>query len=230
MAAVARRSIVTFVSATTVEKACRLFRTLPSRGVKPPATKDMPKTRRRLDRTLPRSVPLTTSIWPARMVWTIKIISTALPNVAFSKPPTVSLFRPAASSSVASPMSLARGIIARKFSQKVQTLLHSRSEAATATGQAIRRAEMGSRRIRCLKPSKLLGLCFQPRGCGESSSSLLDLCFESSCFALVRALFQSTCCLTDVSLFQLATAMVWDLSGLSGLSIPALAQRLRSLR
>mmetsp|Transcript_102846 Transcript_102846/g.320460 ORF Transcript_102846/g.320460 Transcript_102846/m.320460 type:complete len:229 (-) Transcript_102846:189-875(-) len=176
MAAVAKSSIVTFVSATTVENTCRLFSTLPSLGVTPPAMKDMPSTSRRLERMLPRSVPFTTLMFPflsERRVWTIRIISTALPKVAFSRPPMVSLFSPAASSSVASPMSLARGIMAKKFSQNTKMALHSRKWAATPMGKAKSSSEMGSSRISCRRPSASFGPCFQPRGCGASESSRL---------------------------------------------------------
>mmetsp|Transcript_142426 Transcript_142426/g.442881 ORF Transcript_142426/g.442881 Transcript_142426/m.442881 type:complete len:273 (+) Transcript_142426:835-1653(+) len=87
----------------------------------PPRKKDMPSTRRRFERMEPRSVLFTNRMrWP-RSDWTMMTTSTALPNVAFSRPASMSFFRPAASSSVASPRIFARGMRAKKLSTNVTT-------------------------------------------------------------------------------------------------------------
>mmetsp|Transcript_98180 Transcript_98180/g.249117 ORF Transcript_98180/g.249117 Transcript_98180/m.249117 type:complete len:336 (+) Transcript_98180:641-1648(+) len=85
----------------------------------PPKKKDVPNTSSMFESTDPSNVALTTSTRPKRNVWTVMIISTALPKVAFKRPLITSLWRQASSSSVASPNIFASGISARKFSQKV---------------------------------------------------------------------------------------------------------------
>eukprot|EP00745_Piridium_sociabile_P012336 TRINITY_DN190645_c0_g1_i1.p1 TRINITY_DN190645_c0_g1~~TRINITY_DN190645_c0_g1_i1.p1 ORF type:complete len:118 (+),score=5.94 TRINITY_DN190645_c0_g1_i1:138-491(+) len=82
--------------------------------IKPLARKDVPSTKRRFERIEPSSVPLTTSNRPNRKDWTVKINSTALPKVAFTKPPTTSPVE-AESSSVNRPKSAASGINAIKL-------------------------------------------------------------------------------------------------------------------
>mmetsp|Transcript_18651 Transcript_18651/g.48382 ORF Transcript_18651/g.48382 Transcript_18651/m.48382 type:complete len:207 (-) Transcript_18651:4-624(-) len=101
----------------------------------PPKKNDMPSTSKTLDKTDPRSVALTTSVLPARNVWTIMTISTAFPKVAFKRPASTSLCKPAASSSVASPRIFARGTSAKKFRPKTGTGPQSSQNAVNPSGK-----------------------------------------------------------------------------------------------
>mmetsp|Transcript_98166 Transcript_98166/g.249076 ORF Transcript_98166/g.249076 Transcript_98166/m.249076 type:complete len:277 (+) Transcript_98166:593-1423(+) len=112
----------------------------------PPKKKDMPSTSKRFDNTEPRSVALTTSMRPARRVCTIMTISTALPKEAFNKPASMSFFRPAASSSVASPRSFARGTSAKKFKKNTHIGPHFWKCATMPSGQQMTNTLRG-----CLK-------------------------------------------------------------------------------
>mmetsp|Transcript_33166 Transcript_33166/g.76627 ORF Transcript_33166/g.76627 Transcript_33166/m.76627 type:complete len:264 (-) Transcript_33166:27-818(-) len=86
----------------------------------PPQKKHMPRTSRRFDTMLPTKLPFTTSVRPSRSAKMAMIISTALPKVAFNRPPKVGPTEHA-SCSVASPSSLARGTIAKKLRRNVVT-------------------------------------------------------------------------------------------------------------
>mmetsp|Transcript_17153 Transcript_17153/g.36850 ORF Transcript_17153/g.36850 Transcript_17153/m.36850 type:complete len:240 (-) Transcript_17153:314-1033(-) len=147
----ARKSMVMFVKAASLEKDCSFPLTWPLTGIKPPAKKDIPSTRSRFESTLPSSVPLTTSNSPALNVCTVKIISTALPKVAFRRPPMTSLLRPAANSSVASPRSLAKGIIATKLKANVAPSPQLLRYAKNPTGQKTSNTQIGSN-SRFLRP------------------------------------------------------------------------------
>mmetsp|Transcript_13901 Transcript_13901/g.35589 ORF Transcript_13901/g.35589 Transcript_13901/m.35589 type:complete len:226 (+) Transcript_13901:265-942(+) len=187
----ASSSMVMFVSAASLENCCS-FPILFS-PFSPPRKKDMPSTSSRFDSTLPRRVPFTTSRCPERSVCTMRIISTAFPKVAFSRPPIVSFFRPAASSSVASPRIFASGTMAMKLSQKHQMSPHSRKCAAAPAGQNTRRMFIGSCRMRSFRPSQLLG--FPDVDCSESLLLLL-VCLVSflysSCFPRRSSFFCAT--------------------------------------
>mmetsp|Transcript_3228 Transcript_3228/g.9460 ORF Transcript_3228/g.9460 Transcript_3228/m.9460 type:complete len:293 (-) Transcript_3228:8-886(-) len=113
----------------------------------PPTKKHMPSTRRRLLRMLPRREPFTTSVRPSLSAKTERIISTALPNVAFSRPPMVSPTL-MASSSVANPKTAARGRIARKLRAKMTSARPSKMAGARmATGTSVSRKESGCPRM-----------------------------------------------------------------------------------
>eukprot|EP00971_Amphidinium_carterae_P065600 1299696-Amphidinium_carterae.1 len=94
------------------------------RCVNPPQRKLVPKTSSTLERIDPSRDSLTIVKRPVRRACTDTIISTALPNEAFSKPLTVSFCKTAATSSVPSPSTLAKGTKAAKLSQKVQLAPH----------------------------------------------------------------------------------------------------------
>jgi len=80
----------------------------------PPQRKHIPSTSSKLLKMLPKRLPCTTSTSPSLRANTDSIISTAFPNVAFSKPPTTSPLA-MANSSVDQPKIFARGTIAKKL-------------------------------------------------------------------------------------------------------------------
>mmetsp|Transcript_29259 Transcript_29259/g.88549 ORF Transcript_29259/g.88549 Transcript_29259/m.88549 type:complete len:250 (+) Transcript_29259:410-1159(+) len=118
----------------------------------PPRKKDVPNTSKMLESTDPNKDALTMLNRPARMDWTDTIISTALPNVAFSKPLTVSLRRETANSSVASPRIFASGTSAKKFSQNVHWSPQPCVPATMPSGTQTRGTQNGCTKI-VLSPS-----------------------------------------------------------------------------
>lgn len=124
--------------------------------VTPPRKKHMPMTRSRLDKIDPSMDDLTTSIWlfckAIMLTWScvslyfaltdrasvLTINSTALPKVAFRRPPSVS---PSLTeiSSVAKESMAARGIIAKKLRVKTAVALHSSAPAMRPSGTKMRR-------------------------------------------------------------------------------------------
>mmetsp|Transcript_1055 Transcript_1055/g.1861 ORF Transcript_1055/g.1861 Transcript_1055/m.1861 type:complete len:205 (+) Transcript_1055:722-1336(+) len=141
-----------FSPPTVVVAACTL--TL----VRPPKQKDIPSTNRRFERMDPNKVHFTTSvrcatgILVARRVFTVIIISTTLPKVAFSIPATASFLMATANSSVASPRILANGRSAMKFKMKVQPSPQCEAEYAPR-GTNTRRTEKGDQKI-SIRPSR----------------------------------------------------------------------------
>mmetsp|Transcript_42531 Transcript_42531/g.114334 ORF Transcript_42531/g.114334 Transcript_42531/m.114334 type:complete len:239 (-) Transcript_42531:7-723(-) len=199
----ASRSMVMLVRAAWVENVCSLPILEPLDGVSPPTKKDMPSTSSRFERMLPSSVPFTTPICPARRVCTVRIISTALPKVAFSRPPNVSFFSPAASSSVASPRIFASGTMARKLSQNSGMSPQSWKCARQPRGQATSNNEIGSQ-SKFLRPARFPGGAAlgarSPKGDALGVSRSVDdvplaalLCFTFSASFLVctRLMVQS---------------------------------------
>mmetsp|Transcript_6843 Transcript_6843/g.19514 ORF Transcript_6843/g.19514 Transcript_6843/m.19514 type:complete len:207 (+) Transcript_6843:1191-1811(+) len=124
-----------------------------------------------LERTEPKRDALTTLIKPARIDCTETIISTALPNVALSKPLKVSLRSEAANSSVASPKIFARGINAKKLNQNVSRGPHSNNPDAMPKGTHTSGTQKGCKRI-ALRPTRSSGstLMSSSSTCGTSSS------------------------------------------------------------
>mmetsp|Transcript_105019 Transcript_105019/g.254960 ORF Transcript_105019/g.254960 Transcript_105019/m.254960 type:complete len:229 (+) Transcript_105019:793-1479(+) len=112
-------------------------------GERPPRKKAVPRTSRRFERIEPSNEDLTIPKRPFRSVCTVRIISTALPSVAFSRPLSVSLWMAAASSSVVSPRNLARGMMPRMLSQKVQAMPHPRNPEQMPRGRHKSRKENG---------------------------------------------------------------------------------------
>mmetsp|Transcript_151890 Transcript_151890/g.279394 ORF Transcript_151890/g.279394 Transcript_151890/m.279394 type:complete len:205 (+) Transcript_151890:625-1239(+) len=99
----------------------------------PAAKIAIPRTRSKLDRMDPRRLPCTTRMRPARTACTHMIISTALPKVAFNKPP-ISWPVCAARTSVDAPRMLARGTMARKLKANIQALLNPNCFDASPKG------------------------------------------------------------------------------------------------
>lgn len=83
----------------------------------PPARKQQPRTSRMLERMLPSMLACTMRISPCLSATILTISSTALPKVAFIRPPSVCPSF-AESSSVAKDSSAASGIMAMKLRMK----------------------------------------------------------------------------------------------------------------
>ncbi len=90
---------------------------------------------------------LTTPTRPRRRAVIAMIISAALPNVAFSRPPTPAPVR-SASRSVVRPSHAASGMIARQAATKIATCLSGASHSsATAAGRKASSQSMRGRRL-----------------------------------------------------------------------------------
>ncbi len=105
MAISARMVMVASISTSRRSNICLPF-------LRPPKSMAKPSTRRRFPRIEPVSEAKTSWIWPARMAERVIISSAAFPKVALRSPP---MRGPdlSAKTSVASPSSFARGIMAR---------------------------------------------------------------------------------------------------------------------
>mmetsp|Transcript_13512 Transcript_13512/g.37096 ORF Transcript_13512/g.37096 Transcript_13512/m.37096 type:complete len:254 (-) Transcript_13512:353-1114(-) len=123
----------------------------------PPNKKDVPKTSKMFDKIEPNKVALTTFRSPFRRVCTDRIISTALPSVAFNNPLIVSFLIAAANSSVPSPKIFARGISAKMFNQKVYAAPQSRKCETTPRGMKTKSTEKGCQKMD-MSPATLLEL------------------------------------------------------------------------
>src|SRR5512143_4053629 len=125
----AMSSIVEFKPARCDENLCSL-------NFVPPRNTLRPKTKSRLPIMLPASDAFTRSVRPRSTASRAIISSAALPKVAFSSPPTWPP-RVFASSSVASPIFAASGIIARMDETKSSVLPAPISSSAMVTGTNI---------------------------------------------------------------------------------------------
>mmetsp|Transcript_54562 Transcript_54562/g.137765 ORF Transcript_54562/g.137765 Transcript_54562/m.137765 type:complete len:215 (-) Transcript_54562:262-906(-) len=107
--------------------------------VRRPAAKNaMPKTKSKLDKMEPNKLPCTTLTKPALIALIVTIISTALPKVAFSKPPIICPVC-AARHSVEAPRIPANGTIAVKLQAKVHAQPHSRFGLRMPSGTKTKR-------------------------------------------------------------------------------------------
>mmetsp|Transcript_64342 Transcript_64342/g.207309 ORF Transcript_64342/g.207309 Transcript_64342/m.207309 type:complete len:220 (+) Transcript_64342:990-1649(+) len=159
------KSMVTLMSAAPPENCC-------SERVRPPTKKDMPNTSNRLERMEPSKLFLTISNNPDLIALMVMIISTALPKVALSRPPMVSL-RFSARCSVASPKIFARGTRPRKQRQKTMAPLYSFASAAMPMGAAMKRMLMGSSSRRCRIWALLIGAAGAMPRPGARSTSII---------------------------------------------------------
>mmetsp|Transcript_1578 Transcript_1578/g.4600 ORF Transcript_1578/g.4600 Transcript_1578/m.4600 type:complete len:257 (+) Transcript_1578:1166-1936(+) len=155
--------------------------------VMPPATHEQPSTRRVLDMIEPRSDTCTTESRPLARAKRLTMSSVAFPNVAFRRPPTVSLVC-RATCSVASPRSFARGRMARQLKPKTLPALQDVRCAVMPMGRKTRsqlRWELNS--IFC-EPTQnrgtsasgsfatLLTTLERPRRRKRTSESLISVC------------------------------------------------------
>mmetsp|Transcript_89532 Transcript_89532/g.252275 ORF Transcript_89532/g.252275 Transcript_89532/m.252275 type:complete len:334 (+) Transcript_89532:275-1276(+) len=111
--------------------------------VSPPRKNAVPNTSSMLESTEPNSDVFTMYMRPRLREKIVTIISTAFPNVALSRPVTVSFANPAASSSVPSPRIFASGTSATKLSQNVQVSPQSCHFAMMPSGHATSSKENG---------------------------------------------------------------------------------------
>lgn len=103
--------------APAVENRCSL-------NFSPPKKNEHPSTSNILDSTLPRSDSCVTRSRPARIAQILTMTSVALPNVALSRPPTVSLVY-SANCSVMKPNRSASGHMANSENVNVHASLHA---------------------------------------------------------------------------------------------------------
>mmetsp|Transcript_53971 Transcript_53971/g.106524 ORF Transcript_53971/g.106524 Transcript_53971/m.106524 type:complete len:201 (+) Transcript_53971:650-1252(+) len=122
---------------------------------KPEAMNAMPKTRSKFERIEPINDCCTTLTKPALIALIVTIISTALPKVAFKRPPSICPVC-AAKDSVAAPNTAAKGTMAMKFVEKVLIGPHSNSPAQMPNGTKTRRMLMGCTKM-SLRPSTWIG-------------------------------------------------------------------------
>mmetsp|Transcript_76773 Transcript_76773/g.222892 ORF Transcript_76773/g.222892 Transcript_76773/m.222892 type:complete len:398 (+) Transcript_76773:239-1432(+) len=113
----------------------------------PPAKNDMPRTSNMFDKMEPSNVDFITVNSPFLSKAIVMIISTALPKVAFNMPLSISFFKQAANSSVASPRIFASGIRAKKLNQKVQLSDHPRIPEAKPKGTHTSRVQILLKKI-----------------------------------------------------------------------------------
>mmetsp|Transcript_71232 Transcript_71232/g.170105 ORF Transcript_71232/g.170105 Transcript_71232/m.170105 type:complete len:209 (-) Transcript_71232:6-632(-) len=97
----------------------------------------MPSTKRMFESTEPRRFPWTTWMSPALTAWIHMIISTALPKVAFSRPPIICPVCEAIAS-VEAPRIPASGTMAKKLKVKIHALLSSSLPALSPKGTKMR--------------------------------------------------------------------------------------------
>lgn len=141
----ARNRRFTFKLDSAVENRC------PSLYRSPPTKKDVPRTSNMLDSTEPSSDSCVTRSMPARIAIKLTMTSVALPNVAFSRPPTVSLVY-SASCSVMNPRRSASGHIASSENVNVQPSLHA--ELVGAGSQREAKSKVCQRRRRTVTPPR----------------------------------------------------------------------------
>mmetsp|Transcript_22088 Transcript_22088/g.58455 ORF Transcript_22088/g.58455 Transcript_22088/m.58455 type:complete len:206 (+) Transcript_22088:1286-1903(+) len=135
----------------------------------------MPRTNKQLDKMDPNNDVFTNTMSFFVIATIVKIISTALPKVAFSSPEAASLCKAAANSSVPSPRIFARGMRAAKLNQKVIIDGHLQTPDATPNGMNTSKTEKGWMKMhfspaRLSGPGWIFNPCEEPAG-GRSTSS-----------------------------------------------------------
>mmetsp|Transcript_6592 Transcript_6592/g.18182 ORF Transcript_6592/g.18182 Transcript_6592/m.18182 type:complete len:223 (-) Transcript_6592:70-738(-) len=140
---------------------------------RPDAIKAIPMTSNKFDKIEPINDCCTTLTRFALMAFTVTIISTALPKVALSKPPTICPVC-AARASVAAPRMAARGTMAMKFKLKVASGPHSILPEQMPRGTKTKRRLMGWRKI-SWRPRRCR--CIQDRCSGGAPVSLVATSF-----------------------------------------------------